>query len=199
MTITYTVGNGLYLNITNRCTCDCDFCERGRYRGVGDAQSLRLEREPSRREIWDDIAKRDLSRYRELVFCGFGEPTLRLDDLLWVARRVKETAPALPIRINTNGHANLIAGRDVTPELAGVVDALSISLNRADASSYNAHIKPIYGRAAYDGLLDFALRAKQYVPDITLSVVDLLDDDELANCKEIAAGLGLPLRVRSYH
>ncbi len=197
--ITYTVKNGLYVNITNRCTCACDFCERGHYNGVGDAESLWLEREPTREEIWDDIALRNLVDYKELVFCGFGEPTVRLDDLLWVARRVKETAPTLPIRINTNGHANLIAGRDVTPALAGVIDALSISLNRPDAAGYSLHMNPTFGEAAFDGLLDFAIRAKQFVPQVTLSVVDVLDKDDLNACKSLASRLGIPLLVRAYH
>ena len=197
--ITYTVKNGLYVNITNRCTCACDFCERRNYNGVGDAESLWLEREPTREEIWDDIALRNLVDYKELVFCGFGEPTVRLDDLLWVARRVKETAPTLPIRINTNGHANLIAGRDVTPALAGVIDALSISLNRPDAAGYSLHMNPTFGEAAFEGLLDFAVRAKEFVPQVTFSVVDVLDKEELSSCKSLASRLGIPLFVRAYH
>jgi TatD family-associated radical SAM protein len=166
---------------------------------VGDAETLWLEREPTREEIWEDISKRELCRYSELVFCGFGEPTLRLDDLLWVARRVKAAMPALPVRINTNGHANLIAGRDVTPELEGCIDALSISLNRANAASYNAHMKPVYGEAAYEAVIDFAVKAKEFVPGITLSVVDVLDSDELVQCRDIALQLDLPLRIRGYH
>ena len=197
--ITYIVRNSLCVNMTNRCTCDCDFCERRHRKGVGDASDLWLEREPTREEIWDDIATRDLNIYDELLFCGFGEPTVRLDDLLWVSRKVKETKPAFSIRINTNGHANLIANRDVTPELEGIIDAVSVSLNRADAARYNEHMKPVYGEASYDGLLDFAAKAKQYVPNVTLSVLDVLDQDELARCKKIAERLGLSLRVRIYH
>lgn len=197
--VTYVVRNSLCVNMTNRCTCNCDFCERRHRNGVGDADSLWLEHEPAREEIWADIAARDLNVYNELLFCGFGEPTIRLDDLLWVAKKAKETMPSLSIRINTNGHASLIANRDVTPELAGIIDALNVSLNRADAARYTEHMKPIYGEAAYDGLLDFAAKAKNFVPSVALSVLDVLDEDELAQCMKIAERLGLPLRVRKYH
>jgi len=197
--ITYIVRNSLCVNMTNRCTCDCDFCERRRHNGMGDASDLWLEREPTREEIWADIATRDLNIYDELLFCGFGEPTMRLDDLLWIAKKVKETKPTFSIRINTNGHANLIAKRDVTPALAGIIDAVNVSLNRADAAGYNEHMKPVYGEAAYDGLLDFAAKVKKFVPSVTLSVIDVLDEDELTQCKKIAEQLELPLRVRRYH
>jgi TatD family-associated radical SAM protein len=197
--ITYTIKNGLYVNMTNRCTCACDFCERERYRGVGDVESLWLEYEPSREEIWDDIAAKKLSDYEELVFCGYGEPTLRLDDLLWIAQRVKEEVPNLPIRINTNGHANMIAGRDVTPEFAGLIDALSISLNRSDASKYYLHMKPVFGEKTFDGLLEFAVQAQNFVPHVMLSVVDVLDEKELDLCKSLSSRLGVPLIIRAYH
>lgn len=197
--ITYTVKNGLYINITNRCTCACDFCERGHHNSVGDAESLWLEYEPSREEVFEKIAERNLEKYDELVFCGFGEPTLRLDDLLWVAQKVKGLSPLLPIRINTNGHANMIAGYDVTPKLAGLIDALSISLNRPNAKDYTIHMRPIYGEAAFDGLLDFSIRAKKFVPHIVLSVVDILSETDLETCKSLTTQLDIPLLVREYH
>ena len=130
-TISYEYGDALYVNLTNRCDCACIFCLRNNgHKGSIYADDLWLEHEPSREEALKDLLSRDLSRYTELVFCGFGEPTYRIDDLLWLVDELKKAVPHLPpVRINTNGHANLIHGRDVTPGLAGRIDVLSISLN----------------------------------------------------------------------
>ena len=129
MTITYEVGSGLYVNSTNRCSNACEFCVRATVESYyGD---LWLDCEPTVEEMCDSIFSRDLTKYTELVFCGYGEPTERIDDILAVASRVKERTD-LSIRINTNGHANLIYGEDVTPRLEGLIDVLSISLNSAE-------------------------------------------------------------------
>lgn len=127
-TISYEYGDALYVNLTNRCDCACIFCLRNNgHKGSIYADDLWLEHEPSREEALKDLLSRDLSRYTELVFCGFGEPTYRIDDLLWLVDELKKAVPHLPpVRINTNGHANLIHGRDVTPGLAGRIDVLSI-------------------------------------------------------------------------
>ena len=194
--ITYIVGNGLYVNMTNRCTCDCDFCLRKSINAVGDAESLWLDCEPSREEVWDSIAARDLTKFNELVFCGFGEPLIRADDLFWVAQRVKQTAPTLPIRVNTNGHANIIAKCDITPNMAGIIDRLSISLNRSDAEKYNHHMRPVFGAESFNGLLDFTEKARSYVPEITLTVLDSLTSEEIADCRKIAERLSVGFRIR---
>lgn len=193
MTITYRFAAGLYINMTNRCSNSCRFCIRGRSDSYGDADSLWLEREPDREEVLTDIRSHDLTGYGEIVFCGFGEPTMRLDDLLWLCARLKETGSP-PVRVNTNGHASLIAGYDTTPLFAGLADALSVSLNAAGADEYNLLCKPVFGREAYPGLLDFAKKAKVYVPDVRLSVVAGTTDVEA--CRKVALEAGLPLRVR---
>ena len=197
--ITYIVNDGLYVNMTNRCTCDCDFCERNSINTVGDAESLWLDHEPSREEVWKSITSRDLTKFSELVFCGFGEPMLRADDLLWVARQLKQIMPSLPIRINTNGHANMIAGCDITPKVDGIIDRLSVSLNRADEVTYNRHVRPVFGIPAFSGLLEFVEKARRHVPEITLTALDLLPPDELAACRKIAERLGVDFRVRITH
>ena len=198
-TITYTLGNALYVNLTNRCTCNCDFCERNTIDGVGDADSLWLEYEPSQDEVLESIMARDLSQFEELVFCGFGEPTIRLNELLWVARHVKEATPLLPIRINTIGHANLIAGQDITPRLEGVIDVLSVSLNRADEDAYIKQMHPAFGDKAYNGMLEFVEKAREYVPNIIMTVVDLIPADEIERCRKIAEDLGVSFRIRAAH
>ena len=112
MTLTYRLGNALYINLTNKCTNACSFCIRLGGDTVGDSGSLWLEREPDKEEVLADIFRRDLSEFQELVFCGYGEPMMRLDDLVWIAAQVKRKAPNLPIRVNTNGQAELFYGPD---------------------------------------------------------------------------------------
>ncbi len=195
MTITYQVADGLYINMTNRCSNSCEFCVRDQQDAVGDTDSLWLEREPTREEMWENIRSRgDLSVYSEIVFCGYGEPTERLDDMLWLCGKLK-AAGAPPIRVNTNGHASLIAGRDVTPELEGLVDTLSVSLNTPDSDEYMRLCRPVFGCKTYGALLDFAARAKEHVPNVVLSAVEGTTDIEA--CRRVAESVGIPLRVRS--
>ena len=193
MTITYRVGDGLYINMTNRCTSDCSFCIRNCTDSVGDADSLWIEREPSREEILSDIQSRNLTQYSEIVFCGFGEPTMRLDDLLWLCKQIKQICD-LPIRVNTNGHASLIAGYDTAPLFAGLVDSMNVSLNAASANEYYELCKPKFGIEAYQGMLEFACEVKKYVPQVVLSIVAGTTDTDA--CSKVADEIGLPLRIR---
>ncbi|MCL2427180.1 MAG: TatD family nuclease-associated radical SAM protein [Oscillospiraceae bacterium] len=193
MTISYRVGNGLYINMTNRCSNDCKFCIRRITDSYGSADSLWLSDEPSREDVLEDVLKQDFSDYEEIVFCGYGEPTYRLDDLLWLCKQIKKSC-SLPIRVNTNGHASLIAGYETPPLFSEAVDRLSISLNAPDADEYNSLCKPIFGVDAYQGVLDFAKNSKDYVPEVILSVVEGTTDIE--RCRSIAESIGLPLRIR---
>lgn len=202
MTITYEYEDSLYINLTNRCNCRCTFCLRfGEKKGsIYTEDSLWLDHEPTRDEALSDLLRRDLPGYRELVFCGYGEPTYRMDDILWLIDRMKEQIENLPpIRINTNGHANLLLGRDVTPELAGRIDTLSISLNATNAKDYVALCLPNEGEAAYAAMLDFAKKSAQYVPNVVLTIVDKdKTQEEIDACRKIAEEAGVSLRVRSY-
>lgn len=196
MTITYETGSGLYVNTTNRCTNNCDFCVRSTEDGYyGD---LWLDHEPSVEEIIADIKKRDLSKYTEVVFCGYGEPTMRLDDILEVARYIKENTK-LPVRLNTNGLANLYFEEDITPKLEGCIDVISISLNTANSDSYVKICHPVFGDKAYEGLLDFAAKATKYVPEVVLSVVEkTISDEDIEICRKLADFVGAKLRVREF-
>ncbi|MDR0380687.1 MAG: TatD family nuclease-associated radical SAM protein [Oscillospiraceae bacterium] len=195
MTITYRVGGGLYVNLTNRCGNRCDFCVRTFSDAVGDAPTLWLPREPTRAEVWESIAARDMTACRELVFCGYGEPTERLDDLLWVCARTREAYPGLPIRINTNGQANLICGADVTPRLRGLADTVSVSLNYPDAARYEAHCRPAY-EGAFEAILTFARLTAAQALTVVMTVVDLLPAADIERCRALAASCGAALRVR---
>ena len=203
MTITYEYEDALYVNLTNRCNCNCEFCLRhGKAQGsIYTEDSLWLEHEPSRQEAMDSFLSRDVCSYREIVFCGYGEPTYRLDDILWLVDQLKarfgDKRP--PVRINTNGHANLILGRDVCPKLKGRIDTVSISLNAITAQEYVALCHPVQGEAAYQAMLDFARECKQYVPHVILTIVDKdKSPEEIQTCKDIAQKLGVTLRIRSF-
>ena len=203
MTITYEYEGALYVNLTNRCNCACEFCLRqGQAQGsIYTKDSLWLEREPTREEALDSFLSRDVCAYREIVFCGYGEPTYRLDDLLWLVDRLKERFgdQLPPVRINTNGHANLINGRDVCSELYGRIDTVSISLNATNAADYVALCHPVQGEAAWQAMRDFAWECTAYVPNVVLTIVDKdKTPKEIKACKQIAEGLGVTLRVRSF-
>ena len=197
--VTYDYFGSLYINMTNRCDCRCVFCIRDQEgSGLG---GLWLDGEPTRQEVLDSILNMDPTAYPEIVFCGYGEPTYRLDDILWLVDRLKERfgEKLPPVRINTNGHANLIQGRDVCPELKGRIDTLSISLNATNAPDYVALCHPIQGEAAYQAMLDFARTAKAHVPNVVMTIVDKdKTEEEIQTCYRIAADLGVTLRVRSF-
>ena len=199
MTVTYRVGDGLYVNLTNRCPCACTFCIRQNGDGVYGSGSLWLEREPTADEVCDSI-EANLGNCRELVFCGYGEPTERLDTLLEVSGRFRKSHPAIPIRVNTNGLSDLIAGEPTAHRFKGLVDTVSISMNAPTAEEYVALCRPKFGAAAYSALLKFAEEVKGFVKDVVLTVVgteDLTSEKEAA-CRRVAAEHGIPLRVRTF-
>ena len=200
MTITYQVKNAVYVNMTNRCPCDCVFCLRRNGPGVYGSESLWLTREPTAAEVIESLSKQNLEAYPEVVFCGYGEPTERLDTLLEVAKWLRANHPGLQIRVNTNGLADLIAGSPTTPRFKGLVDTLSISLNTPDAEEYLAICRPRFGVAAYPALLHFAEEAKKYVPNVVMTIVGepVTSKEKQAACQAICDRLGVRLRIRPY-
>ncbi|MVX61617.1 radical SAM protein [Enterorhabdus mucosicola] len=198
MTMLYEVYDGLYVNLTNRCSCRCTFCLRSQGEGVCGSDSLWLEREPTFEEVRDEFAKFDMSRYDEVVFCGFGEPTEAWEVLKQVAAYVKETY-GLPVRVNTNGQGSLINGRDIAPEFAGLVDAVSISLNTPNPVRYAELTRSRFGTEAFPAMLDFAREVRRYVPDVTMTTVETtLTPEEEAACRAICDELGVTYRIRRW-
>ena len=199
-TISYEYEGALYVNLTNRCDCSCVFCLRHNgHKGSIYADDLWLDHEPTREEALADLLSRDFSQYRELVFCGFGEPMYRTDDIVWLVDRLREQVKLPPVRINTNGHANLILGRDVTPELQGRIDTVSISLNGSTPEEYVAVTRPRDGEKAWHAMLDFTLKVKEYVPNVVMTIVDKdKTQAEIDRCRQIVRDLGVTLRIRSY-
>ncbi|MCH5185075.1 MAG: radical SAM protein [Oscillospiraceae bacterium] len=196
MTTVYPIGGSLYVNVTNRCTNNCDFCIRNTPSGVGDVD-LWLDREPSGEEIYNAIIGADPQKYGELVFCGYGEPFFRADEIIYTARKIKAEYD-IPVRVNTNGHANRINGRDITQELTGIIDVLSISLNAENAEKYNKICKCAYGEEGFYEMLGFARKAKKYVPRVILSVVDIIGEEEIEKCRRVCEKAGCEFRVREY-
>lgn len=198
LTITYTLGGKLYVNLTNRCPNACDFCLRTHGPGVGDAESLWLDREPTRDEIWEDLSKRDLNAYPELVFCGYGEPTCRLEDMLWLCGKVRQ-ASHISIRVNTNGLSDLINGRKTASEFDGLVDIISISLNASTPEKYQELCHSQFGLDALPAILSFTRQVSVYVPQVVLSVVDKdMSQKEIAECERLARQTGALFRIRAY-
>ena len=201
MTISYEYEGALYVNLTNKCDCSCVFCLRHNgHKGSIYADDLWLEHEPSREEIWADFQKRDLTQYRELVFCGFGEPMFRWEDDAWLIDQLRAHGVKLPpVRINTNGHANRILGRDVTPELAGRVDIISISLNGSTPEEYTAVTRPSTWAQGWEDMLEFTRRAAKYVPTVMMTIVNKdKTPEEIQRCRALAESLGAKLRIREY-
>lgn len=200
MTITYQVRQSIYVNITNRCPCACTFCLRKNADGVYGSDSLWLEREPSLDEVVADLDKRNFSQFREVVFCGYGEPTERLDVLLAVAAHLKSLPQAPRVRVNTNGLSDLVNGKPTAALFSGKVDCLSISLNTDDPAEYLAVCRPKFGDAAYPALLEFARKAAAAVPEVVMTVVGepITDLAKQERCRAIAESLGARLRVRPY-
>ena len=196
MTISYAVEDSLYLNITNRCSNDCCFCIRRNADGAYGSDSLWLEYEPTIKEISDNIFSLNLNEFKEIVFCGYGEPLYRFDAIIEISRQIKEKYPSMPIRINTNGQGELINYKGISRHFKGLIDYVSISLNASNAADYQAICECIYGEAAFPALIEFAKDCKNYVPKVVFSIVDIIKEDEIEKCKAIANEAGVTLRIR---
>ncbi len=201
MTIFYELFDSLYVNLTNRCPCSCDFCIRSHGDQIKESGSLWLTREPTVEEICADFdlwqKKPDFSKFKAIVFCGYGEPLERIDEVVEVCRYLKSKCD-LPIRVNTNGLADLIHKRPTAQQLEGLVDTVSISLNAPTAEEYDSLCHPVFGKAAFGGMLDFARSCKEYVPHVVFTVVDTIGPEAVEKCREIASSLVVDYRVRTY-
>jgi TatD DNase family protein len=187
--IAYKIRDNLYLNVTNRCTNRCGFCVRFHSDYV-KGHNLRLSHEPTEEEVIQAIG--DPARYQEVVFCGYGEPMLRLDLVKNVAQWIKQNGGK--VRINTNGHGNLINGRNILPELQGIVDSISISLDAQDEETYDRVCRPEY-RNTYRGVMEFISESKKYIPDVQVTALNL-EGVDVERCKKIAGDLGVIFRLR---
>lgn len=198
MEILYKVHNNLYINLTNRCPYSCTFCLRQKMDKVGESDTLWLLREPTAEEVIEEFKKWDVDSFDEIVFCGFGEPTEAFDVLKKVAEFIKSKYNK-SIRLNTNGVGNLINKRNIAPELKGLIDTVSISINNPDPEEYAKLVKSKYGVKSFQEMINFAKECKKYVPNVVMSTVDTtISHEEEKKCKEICDEVGAVYRIRPW-
>jgi len=190
--IAYQLRNSLYLNITIRCNADCVFCDR-KGAAIVKGYSLRITEEPEVDEIIRSIG--DPLKYDEIVFCGYGEPTIRLDDLKKVARWVKTEGGK--VRLNTDGHGSIINKRNIVPELVGLVDVVSISYNTSDPEQYGRLMR-IEGERFHKAMVEFTLECKRLLPRVVMTIVELPEVDIERARREIEETLGCEFKLRPY-
>jgi len=195
MTLLYPIRNSLYVNITNLCCCKCVFCIRNITDSVGGSDSLWLDHEPTMEELKQELEKFDLDDYEEVVFCGYGEPLMRINEVVEFAKYIK-SKKNIKTRINTNGLADLIHKKKTAVLLKDAIDSVSISLNAPNEEVYLKVTQPVFGIKSFDAMLQFAKDCKVCVKEVCFSVVDEISDKEIQESQELADSLGIPLRVR---
>lgn len=196
-TYLYSLDGNLYVNLTNKCSNACEFCvrnERSSYFG----NYLWLKNGDPTVEKVISVAKGygDLTRFKEVVFCGFGEPTYRMQEMLALCDYFHEKG--LKTRLNTNGQGELINKRDITEEMAGKIDFVNISLNASNAEGYKKICRSQYGENGFGGMIEFAKHCKKARIAVRFSIVDIIGEEEIENCKRLAASLSIPLHIRKY-
>ena len=192
--ILYTYKDSVYANITNKCNCRCTFCIRFVKDGVGDADTLWHQINPTLDEVLDAIRDFDFTGYNELVFCGYGEPTCQLDILLEAAAYAKREKN-LKIRLNTNGQGSAQNGRDIVPELAGVIDSVSVSLNAPSKEEYEEVTRPLHPNG-FEHMIEFTKRCREEIKDVRWSIVDVLPPEEIERCRALSIKHDIPLKIR---
>ena len=195
MTLLYPIENSLYVNITNLCCCKCVFCVRDITDSVGGSDSLWLDHEPTIDELKAELEKFNLDEYEEVVFCGYGEPLMRINEVVEFANYIK-TKKNIKIRVNTKGLADLIHKKKTAVLLKDAIDAVSISLNAPNEEVYLEVAKPAFGIKSFDAMLSFAKDCKTCIKEVCFSVVDEITDEEIRQSQELADSLDIPLRVR---
>ena len=189
----YKIDKNLYINLTNRCTNRCTFCVRDQSAEYEGYSLWLKEGEPSAEQVIAEIG--DPCKYEEIVFCGYGEPTCRLDAILKICDFVHSRGGKT--RLNTNGHGNIINKRNIAPELLGKIDGVNISLNSYDKASYDKICRPNVD-GAFEGMIEFAKALKKAGVNCWFSVVDCIGKEAVKRCKEIANSVEIPLRVRKF-
>ena len=196
--IIYTLEGGTYLNITNKCPCNCAFCIRSKGDAVGEAEKLWFDTEPTFEEIKNAIDDYDFSNVENVVYCGYGEPTNAYDNLINSAKYLKDKYPSIKLRLNTNGLSDLINKKPTAKELSEVFDSISISLNEPTSEQYDKITRNIYPGIAFDAMLDFTKECVKYCKDVRMSVVDVIGKDDIQKSKEICENIGATFVCRSF-
>lgn len=196
--IIYTLEGGTYFNITNKCPCNCAFCIRSKGDAVGEAERLWFDKEPTIDEIKAAIDNYDFSNVNEAVFCGYGETTNALDNLLEAARYVKAKKPGIKLRINTNGLSDLINERSTAKEICSVIDIISVSLNNPDSEQYDKITRNIFKGKAFDAMIKFTKECVACGNEVHMTVVDVISRENIEKSREICESLGAKFVLRSF-
>lgn len=196
--IIYTLDGGTYFNITNKCPCNCAFCIRSKGDAVGSAKRLWFDKEPDFEEIKSAIDAYDFSNVESAVFCGYGEPTCALDNLIKTAKYVKALKPGIKLRLNTNGLSDLINSRPTAKEICAVIDIISVSLNETDSDKYDKITRNIYPGKAFDAMLKFTADCVKEGNEVRMTVVDVISKEEIEKSRKICEDLGAKFIVRSF-
>ena len=192
-TISYAMGSNLYLNITNRCMMACPYCIKYKWDNKFNGNDLKLEKEPSVQDVIKSIS--DPKKYDEIIFCGYGDALVRPDVTKEAAKWVKDNGGK--VRINTAGLANRYHGKNILPELKGLIDVISISLNGTNPKEHNELNRPMFKEESFDEIINFAKEAKKYIPTVVITVVELPGLD-VSKIEKIAKDAGVLFRMRPY-
>lgn len=196
--IVYTLEGGVYLNITNKCPCNCAFCIRSKGDAVGDAEKLWFDEEPTFEEIKKAIDDFDFSKVDNAVFCGYGEPTNAYDNLLAAAKYLRSVNPDINLRLNTNGLSDLINGKPTAEELSENFDTISVSLNEPTSEKYDKITRNIYPGRAFDAMLEFTRECVKHCKDVRMTVVDVISEEEIEQARLVCESTGAKYKVRSF-
>ena len=191
-TLVYELHGNLYLNITNRCSLRCTYCPKFNHTWTVQDYALRLSSEPDTGQILKQIERPE--SYKQIVFCGLGEPTTRLDTVLDISRALKKRGAT--IRLNTDGLANLVHGRDVTTALAECVDEVSVSMNAQNTELYTQHCRPKQAYS-YEYMLEFVRKLHSRKKGVTLTAIDGLQGVDILQCQKMADAMGVNFRRRT--
>jgi len=197
----YYLGNSMYINVTNFCTNECVFCIRSSTDSVGGVNLVLEEENFSHEEIIGEIKTTFTENTKEIVFCGYGEPLIKLDIVKNTAKFIKETYPEIPVRINSNGQGNLIHKRNIVPELVGLIDKISISLNAENAELYQELSKSDFeAETAYQAVKDFISECVKNGIETTATIVTGFENYKIdvEKCKKITEELGANFRIREW-
>ena len=196
-TYAYVLDGNLYINLTNKCSNGCDFCvrnERASY--YGNYLWLRHGEPTPEKVIAAVNSMGDLSRFKEAVFCGFGEPTYRVEEMTALCDYFH--SKGLSTRLNTNGQGNLINKRDIVPELKNKIDLVNVSLNASCAEKYQKICRSQFGESGFEAMIEFAKLCKKNGVNCRFSIVDCIGEEEVEACKRLAESARIPLYIRSY-
>lgn len=196
--IIYTLEGGTYFNLTNKCPCNCAFCIRSKGDAVGEASKLWFDEDPTFEEIKEAIDNYDFSNVEEAVFCGYGEPTNALDNLIATAKYLKEIKPSIKLRLNTNGLSDLINEKPTAKEICDNIDVISVSLNNPNSEEYDKITRNIYKGIAFDAMLKFTKECVECGNEVHMTVVDVISKENIEKSRKICEDLGAIFVLRSF-